>query len=205
MAISYVSSLSSSLPSMNDLCTELLNVKSYLHCLLHPLSHSVPDLPMYKAEMISVYNSYRSICNILETYKLKEKCVCILESSSPLRLQIKKKDGVLLNYFFIPTKNYFCYLGDSSILADMKCRITKMYQYLPNGNKKGEYSPEKKDSKFAYNSIQEMIESIKTFLPNTDYGKDAIVAADTDFVIEILNTDNKWSLFSDYIKNKLNN
>lgn len=205
LTISYVSSLSSGLPSMNDLLTELLNVKSYLHCLLHPLSHSVPELPMYKAEMISVYNSYCSICNILEAYKLKEKCVCILESNSPLRLQIKKKDGVLLNYFFIPTKNFFSYLGDSSILAEMKCRITKMYQYLPNGNKKGEYTPKKKDSKFAYNSIKEMIESIKTFLPNTDYGKDAIIAADTDFVIEILNTDNTWSLFSDYLKNKLNN
>lgn len=205
LAISYVSSLSSSLPSMDALCTELINVKKYLHCLLHPLSHSVPDLPIYKQEIISVYNSYYSISQQLEHIKLKEKCICVLEANFPLRFFIKKKDGSCLYYYFKPIQNFFVYFGDTTILSDMKCHIDKMYMQHPDGNKDNEYHPEKNDHRFTYNSIQAMIDGCRSFLPTVDYGKDAIIKSDSDFVIEILNTDNTWRLFLDYIKGKLNN
>lgn len=202
MVINYVDSIKPNLNTMDVLSHELANVKTHLYCLLHPLSHSVPDLPIYKGELLSVYNSYNLIAQQLKIQKIKERCVCLLEANSPLRIRIKKKDGTWLLYFFKPVNNYFVYKGIPNVLPDMKCRISKMTS-LPTKPEIGDYHPKKNDPRFAYDSIPDMIESIKTFLPTVEYGMDAIINSDSDFSIEILNIDNTWGLFSDYLIDKL--
>lgn len=139
--------------------TDVKIIISLLRALLHPLSHHEIDSPMYRKELVLIEKAYRNVENMIIIKDFKASSKCILDAGSKFRLNIAND---VIDYYYDITliENIISY---NSTVIEAKCRLKKMYG-TQNGSTQLEYTPNKNNITYHYDSLKDMVSKISCYI-----------------------------------------
>ena len=152
-------------------------IGTYLHPLIHPLSHFDDEAQIYRSELIKVEQAIQGLAEQLE--QLPHKCKLLYGKGNDLCIQYNTADDVYKsNYFIALDDNLWLYKDNAgnAKFADCKCRI-KYMDGEENGKALKPFIPSKK-THFNYTSLDDALLRIYDHEVNTMHH--AVVAC-TDY------------------------
>ena len=151
--------------------TDIEIIISLLRALLHPLSHYEIDSPMYRKELVLIEKAYRNVEKMIAVKNFKTSSKCILDAGSRIRLNIK--NSVIDYYYDIALiENIISY---NSTVVEAKCRLKRMYGTL-DGSAQGEYTPNKNNKNYHYDSLKDMVSKISSYIVTQGQKLDSLPA-----------------------------
>ena len=134
-------------------------VETYLHPLIHPLSHFDEEAQIYRSELMKVENA---ITRLIEQVKeIPVRCKLLYGKGNDLCIRYDKADGSYKsNYFVTLDDNLWLYkdaIGNAKLTA-CKCRM-KYMDGEENGKTLRPFIPSKK-TRFNYPSLDEALRQI---------------------------------------------
>jgi energy-coupling factor transporter ATP-binding protein EcfA2 len=130
---SFVKQLNGYLYHQNNIMSALLTLKNSLHPLLHPLSHFVPGVPIYKAEVLEAIRLYEVILFESNMSAYKSHCRVFEERGHKVNLVIKGVSGWTYEYTLKLLQNLYFFddnQGGKS-LSKCECRVIKIKESMP--------------------------------------------------------------------------
>lgn len=164
--------------SITGMKTEYIScVETYLHPLIHPLSHFDEDAQIYRGELMKVEEAVKELMAQVE--ELPHRCKLLYGKGNDLCIRYDTADGSYKsNYFLKLEDNLWLYkdaAGDGR-LADCKCRMIYM-DGEENGVSLRPFIPSRK-THFVYASLDDAVRQIYEHEVNT---KHHAVMACTDY------------------------
>lgn len=146
----------------------LSDLAGLLHPLLHPLSHYVPDIPTYKAELKKAVGIYEDLRQEVKICDFNSHCKVIYDKGHKVEFVVKGVSGWVFNYVLKLKDNLYRYdnnAGGSSIsLCEM--RTVMMYWVDESGAPKSLFFSTSNDTgkKMIYNGFQDCHDKILNYL-----------------------------------------
>ena len=160
---------------MNNICC----IETYLHPLIHPLSHYDEEAQIYRGELIKVEDAIKGM--MVQMEEIPNRCKLFYGRGNDLCIRFDKADGSYRsNYYVTLDDNLWLYrdVTGNVRLTACKCRM-KYMDGEDNGNALRPYTPGKK-TRFNYPSLDEALRQIyehevndlhHNVMPCTDYDK----------------------------------
>lgn len=182
----------------------LTDLWSLLHPMLHPLSHYVPDIPTYKAELKKAMNVYESLKTEFQVSDYANHCKVILEKGNKIEFVVKGASYWEFHYTLKLKDNLYRYDdnagGQSVSLCEM--RVVHMLWYDTMGKKK-EIAIGQNNTvgqSLVYTGLQDCHDKIVDFLINHERKTD-IVAQPVDEMVLIPDDTNAMHSLKDILAN----
>lgn len=182
----------------------LADLWSLLHPLLHPLSHYVPDIPTYKAELKKAMIIYESLKREFELSDYPSHCSVILEKGNKIEFVVK--GASLWEYHYLLKLKYNLYRYDNNAgghsISFCEIRVVHMLWYDTMGNKHElPIGPNNSvGQSMVYKGLQECYDKIINYLTTVDHKTD-IVAQPLDEMFLIPNEANVLHTLKDVLAN----
>lgn len=154
-------------------------VETYLHPLIHPLSHFDEEAQIYRSELMKVENAITKLIEQVE--EIPVRCKLLYGKGIDLCIRYDKADGSYRsNYFVTLNDNLWLYkdVAGNAKLTACKCRM-KYIDGEENGKALSPFIPSKK-TRFNYPSLDEALRQIyehevndkhNNVVPCVDYDK----------------------------------
>ena len=134
-------------------------VQSYLHPLIHPLSHYEEEAQVYRTELVAVEKAIVGLKQQIKTFS--QKCRLFLGKGNDLCIRYDTADGRFKSNYFIQLQDNLWLYKDAAgnaKFADCKCRI-KYMDGEENGQHLRPFIPSKK-THFTYVSLDDALRQI---------------------------------------------
>lgn len=164
-------------------CTHIMTVESYLHPLIHPLSHFEEEAQVYRCELVAVEEAVKCLYSQIED--LPKKMQLLMGRGNKLEIRYNTLDETYTsNYQILLEDNMWLYKDNigAAHISDCQCRCVHM-----EGTEKGvdldPCSPNEKMKiykSFCYTSLDDALKKIYDYEVNT---KKHAVVAHTDYEI----------------------
>lgn len=153
-------------------------IDTYLHPLIHPLSHYEEDSPIYRAELLEVEKAYEGLS--IQLLNLNRCCQLLFGKNTKLEIHYKTPDGSYSAiYQILLDDNLWVYKTPTGAtkLSDCACVIVYMTG-KKNGVDEPSFKPKKRDARFTYSSLDEALKQIynheindkhNNVVPHNDY------------------------------------
>lgn len=168
--------------------TNIKIVESYLHPLIHPLSHYEEEAQVYRNELLAVEEAIKTLYSQIE--HLDKKCRLLLGRSNRVEIRYETADKSYISRYQIQLDDNLWLYKDkhgTAHLTKCNCKCVLMEGML-NGTMLNACKPNEKMKiykKFCYSSLDEALEKIYDYEVNTN--KHAVIAhTDYDIVFKIL-------------------
>ena len=144
-------------------------LKSYLHPLIHPLSHYEEDVQIYRNELIEVENAIHELMLQRDSFPLK--CRLLVGRGDKLVIRYKIADGSYnSDYFVLLEDNLWVYKGTTGnvLLTGGKCRTVYM-KGVEAGTPLKPFAPNKRMKiykDFCYISLDDALQKIYDYEVN---------------------------------------
>lgn len=135
-------------------------IDTYLHPLIHPLSHYEEESPIYRAELLEVEKAYESLSNQLVNFN--HHCQLLSGKNTKLEIHYSTTDGSYKAvYQLLLDDNLWIYKTNAGTyaLSDCACMIVYM-KGEKNGVDETPFKPKKRDYRFTYASLDEALQKI---------------------------------------------
>lgn len=157
---------------------KLLNdLGGLLHPLLHPLSHYVPDIPTYKAELKKAINIYSSLQDAFRQASYCSHCKVVLEKDIKIEFVVKGISGWKNHYVLCLKDNLYRYDNNVGSTSMSLCELCAKRMYGQDSADKKVYDRNihpnsDMGKKMVYRSLQEchdiILKHIQIFEGKTD-------------------------------------
>lgn len=164
---------------MSNICC----VETYLHPLIHPLSHYDEEAQIYRGELIKVEDAIKGL--MVQIEEIPNRCKLLYGKGNDLCIRFDTADGSYKsNYFVTLDDNLWLYrdVAGNARLTDCKCRM-KYMDGEENGNALRPFIPSKK-TWFNYPSLDEALNQIYDYEVNSLH-HNVIPCADYDKVFYV--------------------
>lgn len=162
--------------------TNIMTVESYLHPLIHPLSHYEEEAQVYRGELMTVEEAIKGLFRQID--ELPKKTQLLIGRGNKLEIRYGTADeAYMAKYQILLEDNMWLYLNDvgTAQITDCQCRCVHM-EGMENGIALKSYSPNEAEH-FCYTSLDDALQKIFDFEVNQ---KHHTVAAHTDYDIVFL-------------------
>jgi len=200
----FVAQLPDYIVPQANIANLLTDLWSLLHPMLHPLSHYVPDIPTYKAELKKAMNVYESLKTEFQVSDYANHCKVILEKGNKIEFVVKGASLWEFHYTLKLKDNLYRYDdnagGQSVSLCEM--RVVHMLWYDTMGKKK-EITIGQNNTvgqSMVYTGLQDCHDKIVDFLINHEHKTD-IVAQPVDEMVLIPDDTNAMHTLKDILAN----
>lgn len=139
---------------------------SYLHPLIHPLSHYEEEAPVYRRELLEVEKAINSFREQVEDFP--KKCALLIGKGNKLAVHYDTPDGVYKSLFQLSFEENIWLYKDAAgnpKLTDGKCRTYYMEDW-EKGVHLGACSLKPNIQKFSYSSLDDGLQKIYDHLVN---------------------------------------
>lgn len=139
--------------------TNICCVETYLHPLIHPLSHYDEEAQVYRGELIKVEDAIKGL--MVQIEEIPKRCRLLYGKGNDLCIRYDTADGSYKsNYFVTLDDNLWLYrdVSGTARLTNCKCRM-KYMDGEENGNVLRPFIPSKK-TWFNYPSLDEALRQI---------------------------------------------
>ena len=165
-------------PFLGTIPNLLLELQGTLHPLLHPLSHYVPDIAVYKSEIRSALQLFDKLRNELALADFPKTCDVIEEKNHKVRFEINGDSGWKFVYDIFLEDNIYCFtdVTGNKVISQCSCYVMHIMQ-MENGQPPTERKFSKElAQKFnmRYRSLPECKDSLVKYL-NVNERKSDIV------------------------------
>lgn len=152
-------------------------VSSYLHPLIHPLSHYDDEAPVYRSELMDVEKAIAGLTAQVDSFP--HKCRLLEGKGNVLCVQYDKADGSYKSKYFVELmENLWLFKDDAGNvrLADCKCKMIYM-EGEENGVALTPY-PVSRNTKMRYTSLDDALQQVYDYevnvknhnvIPSVDY------------------------------------
>ncbi len=152
-------------------------ISSYLHPLIHPLSHYDDEAPIYRSELFDIEKAIAGLTT--QVYSFSHKCRLLEGKGNVLCIQYNLVDGSYKSQYFVElNENLWLYKDDvgNVKLTDCKCKMVNM-----TGEENGvELTPfpVSRNTKMRYTSLDDALQQIydhevnkknHNVIPSVDY------------------------------------
>ena len=140
-------------------------ISSYLHPLIHPLSHYDDEAPVYRCELLDVEKAIACLTTQVDGFS--HKCRFLEGKASVLCIQYNKGDGSYKsNYFVELNENLWLYKDDNgnAKLTDCKCKMVYI-EGEENGVALTPFSASR-NTKMKYASLDDALQQIYDYEVN---------------------------------------
>lgn len=149
---------------------DILFIESYLHPLIHPLSHYEEDAQIYRSELLSVEDAIMGLHE--QIAELPHKCHIMLGRGNKVEIHYDTADGSYTSkYQVIMDDNLWLYKDDAGIVHFTNCPCHCVHlEGVLNGKPLTPFSPNKKKnnfSSFCYTSLDDALQKIYAYEVNT--------------------------------------
>lgn len=182
----------------------LADLWSLLHPLLHPLSHYVPDIPTYKAELKKAMNIYTALKDEFRVADYANHCRVVVEKGKKIEFVVKGASFGEYHYVLKLNDNLYRYddnVGGKSIsLCEMRVVHMQWYDTMGVKHEKPIGPNNTVGQSMVYNSLQDCHDKITNYLVTVKYKTD-IVAHPLDEMFLIPDATNALHLLKDVLIN----
>ena len=168
--------------------THIMTVESYLHPLIHPLSHFEEEAQVYRGELIAVEEAIKCLYSQIE--KLPQKIKLLMGRGNKLEIRYNTLDRTYTSsYQILLEDNMWLYKDDAGTahISDCPCRCVHI-EGTKNGVALNPCSPNEKMKiykGFCYTSLDDALQKIYDYEVNTN--KQTVVAhKNYDIVFRLL-------------------
>lgn len=158
----------------------IFDIESYLHPLIHPLSHYEEEAQVYRGELISVEEAIVGLTAQISTFK--KKCRLLAGKKNDLCIQYNTADGTYKSKYFVRLDDNLWLYKDAAGNAKLtacKCKTILMEGEL-NGVELDRFYPSG-NTRFKYESLEEAIQQIYDHEVNTKH-HNVVAGNDYDIV-----------------------
>lgn len=171
--------------------TNIITIKSYLHPLIHPLSHYEEEAQVYRNELVAVEEAINGLYNQIETFD--KRCRLLLGRYNIVEIRYETTDKSYMSKYQIQLEdNMWLYkneIGNACITnCNCKCMLMKGTE---NGIELKEYRPNKKMANyknFCYSSLDEALQKIYDYEININ-GHSVVAHIDYNIVFRMFGKD----------------
>lgn len=163
--------------------TNIMTIKSYLHPLIHPLSHYEEEAQVYRNELVAVEEAINELYGQIENFD--KRCRLLLGRYSIVEIRYETTDKSYMSKYRIQLEeNLWLYKNEQGIqhLTRCSCRCVLM-KGMKDGAELENFIPNKKMAcynNFCYTSLDEALQKIYDYEVNIN--RHAVVAH-TDYNI----------------------
>jgi energy-coupling factor transporter ATP-binding protein EcfA2 len=169
--------------------THILTIESYLHPLIHPLSHFEEEAQVYRGELVAVEEAIVGLYS--QIADMPQRCRLLMGRGNKVEIHYDSTDGSYTSkYQILMEDNMWLYkdCAGAAHLTDCKCRCVHMEGTL-NGEALVECSPHEKMKifkYFCYSSLDDALQKIYDHEVNKNHHA-VVVHTDYDIVFKICN------------------
>lgn len=171
--------------------THIMVIESYLHPLIHPLSHYEEEAPIYRGELIAIEEAINSLSNQINdlSYKLR----LLIGRGNKLEIRYNTLDGTYTSeYQILLDDNIWLYKDNFGVahITDCNCRCVHL-ECIKNGVPLNSFSPKANMriyKEFCYTSLDDALQKIFDYEVNTNKNS---VSAHSDYDIVFILVDKK--------------
>ena len=169
--------------------TRAINIiNSYLHPLIHPLSHYDEEAQIYRSEMIKVENAIEELYNQIKNFS--NKCKLFLGKGNKIEIHYATANGSYQSkYHIIFEENVWLYkdvIGNPKF-TDSKCRAIYL-EGMENGIRLKPFHPTDRMKQFCYISINDALKKIYEYEVNVVHHA-VVTHNDYDIVYRCMNNE----------------
>lgn len=178
-------------PAFSGCLFAITQIKGLLHSLIHPFSHFVPDMPIYKNELMTVEKAYITILDTVKSIQLKSKTKIEFEKGTFVNFTIKGSSGWQYKYKIKLLQNIYSYDGNESSTKMQAIRLTGRDEA---GNEIPSYTVNKKSKlidDFTYTSFSDAVNKITTYLQSQGT-TDFVVLPDIRLMFQYQDGNGNW-------------
>lgn len=171
-------------------------VQNYLHHLIHPLSHHVPNMPVYKQELKEVATAYENLHSVCDNLHLRERVSCVLEKNDIVRFVIQGSSRWSQIYILKLCENLYSYEGQESKTTIHAIQMTR---YEANGNMSYHGEINKNSHLYnvmVYDSFEDTLRKITAHLNSLPNSSDYILLQNHRDMFQKRCADESWSAIS---------
>lgn len=142
-------------------------LQSYLHPLIHPLSHYEEEAQIYRTELVLVEHSINNLIN--QITRFNNKCQLLLAKGNKLIINYNQPDGkYAAKYHILLEDNIWLYKSPNNLykFTDAKCRMIYM-EGINNGINLQPFHPTNNMTMFQYTSLDDALQKIFEHEVNT--------------------------------------
>lgn len=151
--------------------THIHIIQSYLHSLIHPLSHYEEEAQIYRVELVKVEHSISDLFAQIKTFS--KKCRLVLATGNKVIIHYSQADGSYCAKYHILLKDSIWLYKDPAgfpRFTDSKCQMVYM-EGRENGIDLRPYHPKANDSKFKYASLDNALCEIYDYETKVNHHK----------------------------------
>ena len=137
----------------------IFDIESYLHPLIHPLSHYEEEAQIYRGELMAVEEAVKGL--MVQIANFPKKCRLLLGKKNDLCIQYNKADGSYKSRYFVRLDDNLWLYKDNAgnaKLTDCKCKMILM-EGEENGSPLATFYPSG-NTHFKYDSLDEALQKI---------------------------------------------
>ena len=156
------------------------DIESYLHPLIHPLSHYEEEAQVYRGELISVEEAIVGLTAQISTFK--KKCRLLAGKKNDLCIQYNTADGTYKSKYFVRLDDNLWLYKDAAGNAKLtacKCKTILMEGEL-NGVELDRFYPSG-NTHFKYESLEDAMQQIYDYEMNSKH-HNVVAGNDYDIV-----------------------
>lgn len=174
----FVAQLSSYIVPQTKVSNLLADLWGLLHPMLHPLSHYVPDIPTYKAELKKAMNIYDALKNEFQVSDYANHCGVIVEKGLKIEFVAKGASSWEYHYILKLKNNLYWYddnVGGHSIsLCEMRVIHMRWYDKMGVKHEKPIGANNAVGQSMSYKSLQDCHDKIIDYLTTKDHKTDIV-------------------------------
>lgn len=146
---------------------EILRLQSHLKPMLHPLSHYVPDNPVYKNELIEAEHLYDELVQLINEADYKTRCKVVVSNECPIMFRISGT-GWTMEYILEIEGQLISYEDANGIrrLTKTPMHIIEFSEIIPGSPRKTLYVNKKMKlyNLMTYTDIDDCVNKLSAFL-----------------------------------------
>ena len=183
----FVSQIPNYIVPINTVYTQLRDLSSLLQPLLHPLSHYVPDVPTYKAELKRGIQIYDVLHKELEQADFLSHCRVIREKDQKFVFIVKGVSGWENKYTLRLNENLYRYDNNTGgqSLSLCEIRALRIEGRTVGGNTESQQinNNDELAKKMIYNSLKDCHDKIIQYIETKELKNDIIIESIEDMFL----------------------
>lgn len=157
----------------------LADLWSILHPLLHPLSHYVPDIPTYKAELKKAMNIYDALKTEFQLSDYSSHCKVVLEKGKKMEFVVKGASFWEYHYVLKLKDNLYQYDDNAGSQSVSLCEMRVVHMHWKDAMGRESAMPIGQNNKvgdsMVYVGLLDCFNKIMVFLNNHEHKTDIVV------------------------------
>lgn len=175
----FVAQLPRYFVSQANIMSYLTELLLSLHPLLHPLSHYVPSVPVYKAELNKAIRLFEAIKSEASFSEYHEHCRVFWEKGHKVKLVINGVSGWWYEYMVKLLDTLYLYDDDNhgKSLSEGLCRVYSIIEHIPGQPDEHRLISDTHPiaNTMRYSSLEDCKVKILNFLANSEGRNDPVV------------------------------